>query len=129
MKSINARQLQQTFGLPFKTAELIVHQQMTLARRRYRHAYTLVWIGIAVEIICSFVGVPWGKWVVLPLTSLMIGVLEFLVRKTAREPTLAAARAAATTADTSAGTPARTSVSYQGARHASVFATDTRKAP
>lgn len=129
MKSLNARQLQRTFGLPFKTAELIVQQQMTLARRRYRHAYTLVWVGIAVQIVCSFLEVPWGKWGVLPLTCLVTGVLEFLTRKTAREPILAAARAAATTADTSTGTRARTPVPYQDARHASVFATDTRKAP
>jgi hypothetical protein len=129
MKSLNARQLQQTFGLPFKTAELIVHQQMTLARRRYRHAYTLVWIGGAIVIVCSFLGMPWGMWGVLPLTCLVTSVLAFLIRKTAREPILAAARAAATTGHTSTGTPTRTPVPYQDARHASVFATDTRKAP
>jgi hypothetical protein len=102
MRFITGKQLQREYGLSFKSAELIVSAQTTLARRRYRRWYAFVWTGFAAALACTFApnGSPFYRtgMIALPCVMLCASILEWLIQRRAQVPIRAAAQAAAATA-------------------------------
>lgn len=101
MKTVNVKQLQQEFGLPFTTAEALIREQEGLVRRRYRHWYMLIGGLLFITVACKFAPLDSLYYriddFVLLLACLGTGSLEILIQHKARPAILAAARAAAPT--------------------------------
>jgi hypothetical protein len=98
MKRITTTGLQHEFGLPFQTAELIIREQTTLARQHYRHWQIVVIAMFSAYLALSFApdDTPWyrASRYLLPLNLLAFAATEILIQRHARDPILAAARAA-----------------------------------
>ena len=92
--------LKREFGLPFSTAEAIIHEQTNTARRRYRFWYVLNGVMLAAAVACKFA--PRDSLhdhmddFLLPLACLCLGVGEILTQRKA--PPLIRAAALATAA-------------------------------
>ena len=96
MEFMTSKKLQADFGLPFARAELIIDEQMRLARKRYAWLMWLCWSCMLSTIVVSFLGGSVARHVVYGLIvagSVLVVISESLTRRIAYEPILAAARA------------------------------------
>jgi len=96
MTFITAARLQQQFGLSFTVAERLIHEQMALARQRYRVWYALVWVALALMLLGDFLetaSTRWISWTINALFVVAIGILHWQTLRTAQPRMLAAARA------------------------------------